>query len=128
MNRLGRIQEYSLDQLLNKNSNLSFESDIDNLVNEIASDYNYIFKYFEKYFIKNKTPVFRIKKFVMEIMIQNINKNYFPDRLLFQILLVQKDKDILKYFKNKYGYEINIDMTLIKKIKRYLKRVFRISI
>ena len=113
MNRLGRIQEYSLDQLLNKNSNLSFESDIDNLVNEIASDYNYIFKYFEKYFIKNKTPVFRIKKFVMEIMIQNINKNYFPDRLLFQILLVQKDKDILKYFKNKYGYEINIDMNVV---------------
>ena len=128
INRMGRIQEYSLDQLLNNNSNLSFDSDLDILVSEIGGDFNYIFKYFDTYFIKSKTPVFKIKKSILEIMIPNINKNYFPDRLLFQVLLVQNDKDILKYFKNKYGYEIKIDRTLLKKTKRYIKRVFRISI
>ena len=127
MNRMGKIQEYSLDHLLNSNSNLSFESDLDNLISKIDSNYNYVFKYFETYFIKRKIPVFRIKKSVLEIIIKNINKNYFPDRLLFQVLLIQKNKDILEYFKDKYGYELMIDMTIIKKTKRYLKRVFRIS-
>ncbi|MBU79556.1 MAG: hypothetical protein CMD29_05485 [Flavobacteriales bacterium] len=129
MNRLGKIQELSLDQLILKNSNITscFSSDINSLIASLSENEKKVFDYFETNFIKNKLPVFRIKKSILNILLNEINNNSFPDKLYFEILLIQKNDQILGYFNEKYNINLNIDLSVIKRVKRYLKRVLRLS-
>lgn len=130
MNRLGKIQEFALDQLILDNSSISisFSSDIDYLKNGLNENEKNVFDYFEKNFIYSKLPVFKINNKILNILLSNLNNNIYPDRLYFQVLLIEKNNQILKYFNNKYKIDLIIESRLIKKVKRYLKRVLRISI
>ena len=72
--------------------------------------------------------MFKINNKILDILLSNLNNNIYPDRLYFQVLLIEKNNQILKYFNNKYKIDLIIESRLIKKVKRYLKRVLRISI
>ena len=129
MNQWGRLQEYSLDQLilLNTKQRLNFSSDLSILKTNLPNDHKIIFDYFEKKFVKNKLPVIKIDENILHILIKEIDNNLFPDRLYFQILLIEKNNQILNYFNTKYDINLKIGRSFNKKLKRYLKRVLRIS-
>ena len=129
MNQMGRLQEYSLDQLilLNSKDRLNFSSDLDLIKTNLPEEHKVIFDYFENKFIKSKLPVLKIDENIINILIKEINKNLFPDRLYFLILLIEKNNHISNYFNVKYDINLKIDMSFNKKFKRYLKRALRIS-
>lgn len=129
MNKIGRLQEYALDQLilLNTKDRLNFSSDIKLAKTNLHAEHKVIFDYFENKFVKSKLPVLKIDENIINILIKNIYNNVFPDRLYFQILLIEKNNQILNYFNVKYDINLKIDMSFNKKLKRYLKRILRIS-
>ena len=129
MNQMGRLQEYSLDQLisLNTKDRLNFSSDLKLAKTNLPEEHKVIFDYFEYKFVKSKLPVLKIDENIINILIKEINNNVFTNRLFFQILLIEKNNQILNFFNVKYDINLKIDMSFNKKFKRYLKRVLRIS-
>ena len=113
--------------LLNTKDRLNFSSDLKLVKTNLPEENKVIFDYFENKFIKSKLPVLKIDENIINILIKEINNNLFPDRLYFQILLIEKNNQILNYFNVKYDIDLKIDRSFIKKLKRYLKRVLRIS-